>query len=52
MLGKISEPPSIELLNLSQAIGLDGGGLLSFRGENFDLDIAFVARDIGSTTSR
>ena len=24
---------------------------MSFRGKNFDLDIAFVARDIGSTTS-
>ncbi len=48
----ISEPAFwLELLNPSPAIGVDAGSLLSFRGKNFDLDIAFTARDIGATTS-
>ena len=41
----------IGLLTLSPALGIDAGGLLSFRSRSFDLDIAFTARDIGSTTS-
>ena len=41
----------LSLLEPSQAIGVDGSALLSFRGRNFDLDIAFAARDIGHTTS-
>lgn len=41
----------LSLLNPSQALGVDVGSLLSFRGSAVDLDIAFTARDIGSTTT-